>query len=1155
MAEQFRLNNIHGDDTVVDWQVPNMFGQTGYNVTAIGEIADPYEGDPSKNITSIPSPFARIDLVKTAFREVVASRNLDGRTIYHKMVSQTLDVAEIFFNFDNLKNKFEVIVWDKDKELLDTNGNPSKFATTNPLGKTLRVYLKSDAMPDATGNEPYNFSKMKRIYLLNYIGKGKRELKIVGATSPATLFFSSANDWANELNSVTFGTIHPFSNTFVPLYERDFEFQKYLNAFEKVYGTNFMADFPEVAEYLTMNYNQLPIDKRDVIDNFVADPNCLASYEKLTIVGATGTDILEILGKAFHKKPTHKNWESDFEIKSTIYSGDKTPLVLPVEAGSIYEHLQYTTASFGNTNKAPYFDSKPLDSRRLPLVGDLYPYLTISDFLTDTIVCMPYEIDSDNFFDGNINYTNGNSYLLPLKDTFFRFFSVKDLTEMTMNDNKEMFELEDGITGITVVLRIPIKNGYIKYNRTYFKAGADANETKSTNDGVLLCNENNKIGKIGLGIMPLIRFHESVKKHYRIAMFDKGRENAVLTCIEGNKTVEAKQVVRAKKDLAGRGCSHESYIVEDNFDRILVEMGNVASGYIVPRFKIKEGNAQFTFAVDFGTTNTHIEYCTNTNTNTSPVAFDIKAIERQLHKLHKLYSDPDIRMGFVQEFIPDTIGDNDVYSFPMRTVFADHKNIKFDQNPMPLADGNIPFLYEKDFTPTWNTVHTELKWDSGKDDKEKRKYDRLLEMNLETIFILMRNKVALNEGDLAATKVVWFYPACMTEVKVNQFKLNWIKAYEKYFGQNTNMVISISESKAPYIHFIENQDAAPEIVTIDIGGGTTDVFIVEREEDKMLLSFRFASNAIFGDGHNSNPSRNGFVLKYKKTFEDVLKNNNLQELFQALNQIEKQDKSSDIIAFLFSLIGDKVKNNPELNFLQILMKDDRMRYVFIIFYASILYFIAKSMKAKGLMKPITLAFSGNGAHSLRIVSNSEKDGDTEKFPMMERFAKLIFDGVYGDTTGTIKVMMEKNPKTATCQGGIKRPQSQEYGTIDNIRTILVGNDFDNFSDKKLTYADIKPDIQDAVVKSVKNFLKFLFDLHIKNNDFLSSKLGASSAIFNQVKEFCLGETGEQLLSVSMFKGLKNKRKEVNDDTKLEETLFFYPLVGMLHDLAFRISQM
>ena len=427
--------------------------------------------------------------------------------------------------------------------------------------------------------------------------------------------------------------------------------------------------------------------------------------------------------------------------------------------------------------------------------------------------------------------------------------------------------------------------------------------------------------------------------------------------------------------------------------------------------------------------------------------------------------------------------------------------------------------------------------------------DRLLEMHLETLFILMRNKVALNDGNLSATKIIWFYPASMTIGKINKFKKIWKDAYERYFGSNSSQnVISISESTAPYLHFIKTQGAANEIVTIDIGGGTTDAYIVENQEGKMLLSFRFASNAIFGDAYNSNPSKNGFVCKYKESFKKTMESNRLLELLEALKQIEDQGKSTDIVTFLFSLVGEKVDNNKELDFLRKLSNDDRMRYVFIVFYGSILYFIAKAMKSKGLMKPKTIAFSGNGARTLRILS----DEDT----VVAKFAKLIFDGVYGDNKGTIQVMMELNPKIATCKGGLEDPNPQPYETIGDIKTVFVGNDFSH-DDNQLTYADIIDSTKEEVVQSVEEFFKFLFDLHKNNQEFLVNMLSADPTILNDVKEFCLGEEGSQLLQVSMAQGISNKCKSdgVSRDTPLEETLFFYPLVGLLHDLAYRIGQM
>ena len=47
---------------------------------------------------------------------------------------------------------------------------------------------------DSKGKDPYNFGKMQNIYILKYIGPSQKPMHIIGATSPATLFFSTAND-------------------------------------------------------------------------------------------------------------------------------------------------------------------------------------------------------------------------------------------------------------------------------------------------------------------------------------------------------------------------------------------------------------------------------------------------------------------------------------------------------------------------------------------------------------------------------------------------------------------------------------------------------------------------------------------------------------------------------------------------------------------------------------------------------------------------------------------------------------------------------------------------------------------------------------------------------------------------------------------------
>lgn len=105
-----------GANTYVGW---NGTPTTPYNSQTIATIISPSGAVSNKEITSIPSPFARIDLVKSAFAEINQACNgktgkdllaeLDKDTIFHKMVSDSLDVGEIFFNIDKFKKEIQII--------------------------------------------------------------------------------------------------------------------------------------------------------------------------------------------------------------------------------------------------------------------------------------------------------------------------------------------------------------------------------------------------------------------------------------------------------------------------------------------------------------------------------------------------------------------------------------------------------------------------------------------------------------------------------------------------------------------------------------------------------------------------------------------------------------------------------------------------------------------------------------------------------------------------------------------------------------------------------------------------------------------------------------------------------------------------------------
>ncbi len=1121
MAKVFRIHK-EGSGNIIDWAKSHSYGDN-----VIKQITDPFGAKATKEITSIPSPFSRVDLAVTAFK-TVNEVGLVGTSIYHKIVSDCLDIGEIFFNAENFKdprdhskNKIEILVWDRAQEIEKLKKSPVKEHQI--VGETLDMYLNQDA-------KAYNFDKMDKVYLLNYKGPDRKDpqINIIGATSPATLFFSSANELTYVSDHLRFrNNDRPFDSQYTPLYERDIEFQRFLYAFRLSIGkTQFAALFGDFDTYMDQSYGFLSEEYKAKID--ALNEESVEDYEVLTDGGSNRVDIL---GYPVRKRNETGVIDSDFEILATNRSAIK-PLVLPVEPGNKYKNLNYVQGKWEETYKAPMHDSADLASRQLPYVGLKYPYLTIDDFLARDMVFLPYTFNSNDFYNGNRDpRKSNNTFLLPLTKTFFRYFTVSDLMG-TMQDGKNMFEIQPLQGGsVNVELRIPIKKGgYILYSRMYVPG-----KTIDLTDNSGCITEK----QFGLGVMPLVKFGEGILPSYRIAMFSKSARTE-LEFANGESICEIEHHI-IRREAGQNACSVESYVMEHNFDVVYATVDGLTN-VIIPRFRKASGGSQFTFAIDFGTTNSHIEYSVD---GSAPKAFDMPAAETQLCRLSTDYDEQeaiDISVAFDEAFIPSTIGENSDYHFPMRTVYAEWTDVNYQQHTETLAEGNIPFRYEKARNPLYNKVKTNLKWSSAEEANTRVK------LYIENLFIMMRNKVLLSGGRLSDTKVIWFYPASMTEFRLNAFRGVWEKLFAKYINANSaDKLLCLSESAAPYFFYKNRMGLTSNAVTIDVGGGTTDVLVIKDDVPVAMTSFRFASNAIFGDGYNWSPETNGFVKKYKGDINDRLVGNSmhLKDTLNAFQEIMNCDNSSDIAAFFFSLAGNAavVRNRIPLDFMGMLCNDPKMKYVFIVFYGSVIYHIAKLIKAKNLPIPQVVAFSGNGSKTLNVLSPNEQT--------ISVFVTRIFRKVLGECPD-IRVIKVDEPKLATSKGGIYYDNSLSYEAIESLRFSLLGDD-DTTSTEGKKYNEVNNDKAiEAVSKNVSKFIDELF--HISDaNKFMVGSLGADPSLFEQIPELC-----KYNLVEFTRQGLKAKLNELSDwgqdpSAPIEETMFFYPIVAMLNNLAREIS--
>jgi hypothetical protein len=1100
----------------------------------INTIVDPIGANNNYEITSIPSPFARMDLVKRAF-EIVANDNLDGNSAYHKLVSDCLDVGQIFFNIEKYRDDIEIIEWDRNTALSQLSNSNSEHKR---LSQTYDTYLVQDATE-------YNFANMNSLYLLNYIGpKAPGEMNIIGATSPATLFFTPANNLEYVGEKIQFGNDKPFDSDYMSLYKRDIEYIKYWWALRNNI-TNFAILFPEVDLYLSKSFNLLDDEKKNILRQI--DSNTYSNNYDYISVQPESQQYVTILGNELRRKASATHISSGFEMKiSQSLKNGVTPLALPVHLYT--ESTHYVEDIWNKNTKVPYNESRPINSRTLPGDGTKYPFVTIGDFLEDTIIEVPYKINSVAFFDGNEkNPEENKSYILPIKKIYFNYFTVQDL--MGKVSGKDCVEIEHigtkPKTSIKVTLRIPILNNkYVQYERIYYR---DGNIDKELNKGVI------KTKEFTLGAYPNIKYSDQIKPYYRIALLDRdSKENdnsAYMLSFYNNSNVEVipDAVVRRNRNADNSRfdkffIDSATYVLSSDYQYISLSSDDEddIKGIIVPKFVSKSGGHKFRFAIDFGTSNTHIEYSINDESTSR--AFDIKEDETQIQKLH-ITSDYDINNVFNSDFIPETIGGDSLYRYPMRTVISESNNTNWDTAVMSMANVNIPYTYEKRKSIPYNNIYTNLKWSIDPIDQNRaRKY-------IENILLMLRNKVLLNNGDLAKTEIVWFYPASMTQNRFNKFKQEWDTSFTSLFSAPKSNIIAISESIAPYYYHKSKKGATSSVVSIDIGGGTTDVLIVDKGEPKYLTSFRFAANAIFGDGYSYDSETNGFVNNYKDKILNQLASNSLVDLEGVFKSVLDKHNSTNIIAFLFSLSSNNEvsRKNVEINFMEMLANDNRGKYVIVLFYVALIYHIAKLMKAKGIDMPRHITFSGNGSRILNILSTN----DVTLVNFTKKIFEKIYDIAYNDDG--LDIIRPENSKESTCKGAfsLKEYVSQDYSLIKEMKTILLGTNSESFADVQIKYNDIKDTDLNSVVEEVKKYIEFTFNL---DNEFsFYDNFDIDRSIMQKVKDICKKD-----IKTYLETGLSNKKDEISKDgadENLEETLFFYPLVGIINAVVRNIYNM
>jgi hypothetical protein len=422
---------------------------------------------------------------------------------------------------------------------------------------------------------------------------------------------------------------------------------------------------------------------------------------------------------------------------------------------------------------------------------------------------------------------------------------------------------------------------------------------------------------------------------------------------------------------------------------------------------------------------------------------------------------------------------------------------------------------------------------------------------------LMRTKVLLENGDITKTRLVWFYPLSMKVGNIRKMGEMWAKTFKEVFGipVTESNLIQMPESVAPYYFYKSSSQfrgSASNVASIDIGGGSSDVVIFESnaQQPTILTSFRFAANVLFGDGFSEVPhgDSNPMLIKYVDYFKRLFDADDERygELNGILDDITGKRKSEDINAFLFSVINNKVVGgNDVFSYNMRLNEDGTRKIIFIYFYVTLIYYVAKVMHHRGLAKPRSVMFSGTGSKVLDIVG-SNRD--------LDLITQAVFERVYGekyDIDGFSVVMEEKEPKQITCRGAlmeVREPSGCE--SVSRLNKLL--DDFDsqlkyNYSmigKEKLTYDDMTSlEIRTEIVNEVKRFNEFFCklcdDIHVVDRFLVDNKS------LSRFKELVNKDLEHHLINGWNF--VNKNADDKNGSDPIEDTVFFYPIIGSIRD--------
>lgn len=964
----------------------------------------------NKPASSIPSMFARILFFRTAYQSVAVTPTATN-TVYAKFVSDSLDLLEDLFN---RKEGMEICQWNKTVQLNALNGIP---VLRNALDSQMKKFIPT----------------VEDILLVKENGN------IIGGTSPFTVVYTSPN-WNNSRATQMLVTRTP-------------KFREFMYRLAAAYST-----VASMREFVLFINNSRMLDSDYNTTGFAGlwtPTNLYSAYPPYQLPNNTPAIIDPVTNLQLCGRNTQQ-FSSDFFLDSSIKPFNEATTPLFIDCG-IHPNLNYYD---GRTGVNIQFVESEISNgdeiaQTLPNCTFTHSFISPIYFFEGYLLKVPYNINKDRWL--NVIDVDGGSCFMPLKPMFFKYFKIQDLGTIFS------FSVDPLQKKVTVTLKVPVRN-----NDGTRKNIIEVRKDYSF-DNIKSIDEFSNYYTIG--VSPFYRSG----RHFVLRQEAGSVSESKLEFHKVGDVNPIEEVTGATRTDATESRT-TYYEVKDDFDYVRVSWP-AGHGILVPVYKsektgsdksVKSGNEKYYYGVDFGTTNSHIAF-THTTGNAAQ-SFNVNEFALQVEYLSadgKTGDDNGVLLtDAAREFLPSNHDAS--FSFPIRTVVSNKGEL--DVNSKLFNDISIGFRYSKEYTQM-PFYYKDLKWDFNRSIIAPEVKARVRIFCEELLWIIKNHWMLQEDAKHSETPEIRLtYPLAMGNWK--SLLQVWQAAYVSVFGVDaqtaTRKIESVTESLAPCRNAM-NQDGATSqgILNIDMGGGSTDLqyyFEDQKSTKSIYCSVLFAGDDLWGKGyeHTGSVLGRGVTSNAFTRFAD-------EKLQNA--QIVVGSKAVTYTQLRFTDPKEKIDcllKDTQYNFINALQnpQDNACRKIMYLHYASILWHVAKWLKANGVEKfPKYISFTGLASKYLDLLFDTDVRFDA--------FTKKLLEMFYGNNVDYIKIKKESSPKNITAEGAALYALDASSGNTLPVSTLSYHLGYDNYNPEtegEITFENVATKKQ-AVMDSLKKFIE------------------------------------------------------------------------------------